>query len=559
MRSSTAALCAQLLLVFSVAAARAQSGGGTWQRLAPMPSARQEVAAAVLNGKVYVLGGLEGDGPATATVEAYNPNTNTWETVRPLPFANHHNSAAVAAGKLYSFGGFATATFVYDPANDTWSTVQSMTFQHGGTAAVGVINDKIYVAGGTHAGTSIRALEVYDPVANTWSTRAQMGVARDHCAGAVINGKFYVVAGRGSSGAGNALEVYDPAANSWSRLASMPTVRSGVAAAAVNGELWVFGGEIPGLRPEVEVYNPATNSWRRVADMPTPRHGISAAVIGNRIYLAGGGAVAGFGSTDVNEVFIVDRKATFANISTRLRVETDDNVLIGGFIVTGAESKRIVLRAIGPSLPVAGALADPELELYNGDGRIVATNNDWKDAPNRQEIIDSSLAPSHDAESAILTRLAPGDHTAVVRGRNGGTGVGLVEVYDLEAGSPSKPANISTRGFVQMGDNVLIGGIILTGSEPTRVVVRAIGPSLQVASPLANPTLELRDANGALLAENDDWRSSQQDEIIATQLAPTNDRESAIVRALPPSSYTAVVRGAGDTTGVALVEAYSLE
>ena len=152
--------------------------------------------------------------------------------------------------------------------------------------------------------------------------------------------------------------------------------------------------------------------------MPAPRHGIWASVIGNKIYLLGGGEVQGFGATNYSEVFIVTSKATFANISTRLKVETGDNALIGGFIVTGTGSKRIILRAIGPSLPVSGALANPRLELYNGAGQLVAANDNWRDAPNEQEIIDSSIPPSHDLESAILTTVAPGNYTAIVRGED---------------------------------------------------------------------------------------------------------------------------------------------
>ena len=552
-----------VLSSFTVVSAGFGQAGGTWQTLAPMPTARQELATAVLNGKIYVLGGFDINEKSTAVVEVYNPNTNTWASAQPLPFAVNHNSAAVAAGKLYSFGGGSLRqVFVYNPASDSWSEVAPMHLGHAGTAAVGVINDKIYVAGGgSLEASSIRDLEVYDPVANTWTMRAPMSLARNHCAGGVIDGKFYVVGGRSGSGSDsfNKLEVYDPQSNSWSSRASMPTARSGIAAAVLNGELWVFGGELPGLRPEVEVFNPASNSWRPLPDMPHARHGFWASVIGNRIYLPGGGVSDGFAASDLHEVFTVDRKATFANISSRLSVETDANVLIGGFIVTGSQSKRVVLRARGPSLPLDGTLADPVLELYNAANQRVAMNDSWQDAPNAQEIIDSTLAPAHDAEAAILTRVAPGGHTAIVRGKNGSTGVGLVEVYDLEAGSESKLANISTRGFVQTGDDVLIGGLILTGSEPVRAIVRAIGPSLPLEGKLANPTLELRDSNGGLVASNDNWRSTQEAEIIATTLAPSSNLESAIVRTLLPSTYTAIVRGAGETSGVGLVEAFALE
>lgn len=539
-------------------AAPAQGQSGAWQPLADFPGGTQELATAVLDGKIYAIGGLEGQGNPSPRVYVYNPFTNIWAQAAPLPFGNDHHAAAVADGKLYVFGGVSPDTYVYDPVGNTWKFVARMQSAHNGTPAAAVIDGKIYCAGGSSGATSVNVLEVFDPQTNTWTRRQPMSIARNHCAGAAIDGKFYVAAGRGSSNAGSALEVYDPATNSWSRKAPMPTPRSGVAAAAVNGELFVFGGEGSRMYPEVEAYNPRTDSWRRLPDMPTPRHGIWASVIGNKIYLPGGATVVGFGGTGAHEVFIVDRKATFANISSRLRVETGENVLIAGFIVTGSGSKRIAVRGLGPSLAVEGSLADPELELYNAAGEIIAANNNWRDAANAQELADATLAPPHAAEAAVLVRVNPGNHTAVLRGVNG-SGVGLVEVYDLESGSESKPANISTRGLVQTGDNILIAGLILTGSEASRVVLRAIGPSLQVSRRLEDPTLELRDADGGLLAANDNWRSSQESEVIASGLEPTHDREAVIVRTLPPSHYTAIVRGAAGSTGVAVVEAYSID
>jgi N-acetylneuraminic acid mutarotase len=543
-------------LLWTWPAAGGQIGGGTWQELAPMPSARQELATAVLHGKIYVIAGYDLEGNSTDTVDVYNPATDSWTSAHPIPGLNNHNSAAVAAGKLYSFGGRSNATYVYDPASDTWSFVATSNLGHGDTAAVGVINNKIYVAGGDPAGNG---LEVYDPGANTWTTLASMSVSRNHCGGGVINGKFYVVGGRGAAGAPTALEVYDPQTNTWATLPPMPTGRSGIGVGVVHGELYVFGGEIPDLHAEVEAYNPVSNAWRSLPEMPSPRHGIWASVIGNRIYFSGGGEVQGFGATNTNDVFIVNSQATLANISTRLKVETGDNALIGGFIVTGAGSKRILLRAIGPSLPVPGALANPRLELYDGAGQLVVANDNWPDAPNEQEIVESAIPPSHPLEAAILTTLATGNYTAIVRGANDSTGVALVEAYDLEAGSDSKLANISTRGLVQTEDNVLIGGLILAGQEARRVIVRAIGPSLAVPGALGDPALELRDGNGAVLAENDNWRSSQEAEIIATTIPPSHDLEAAVVQTLAPANYTAIVHGQNATTGVALVEAYALD
>ncbi len=246
------------------------------------------------------------------------------------------------------------------------------------------------------------------------------------------------------------------------------------------------------------------------------------------------------------------------NISTRLRVETGDNVLIGGFIVTGTQPKRVILRAIGPSLPLPGKLANPTLELVGPSGTI-ASNDNWRSSQ-EAEIIASTVPPTNDLESAIVATLPANNiaYTAIVRGANGGTGVGLVEVYDLDSSVNSQLANISTRGFVQTGDNVMIGGIILVGNSPRKVIVRAIGPSLPVTGKLTDPTLELVDQNGALLAQNDNWRTSQEAEIIATTVPPANDLESAVVVTLSPSPHTAIVRGKNGTTGVGLVEVFAL-
>ena len=253
------------------------------------------------------------------------------------------------------------------------------------------------------------------------------------------------------------------------------------------------------------------------------------------------------------------------NISTRLEVGTGDNAMIGGFIITGSQPKRVIIRGIGPSLTssgIAGALADPVLELHVPDTFVTIINDNWRDAQGT-EIEATGIAPSNDLESAIVGTLVPGAYTAVLRGNNNGTGVGLVEVYDLDQTVPSKLANISTRGFVNTGDNVMIGGTIIIGNSPPRVLVRAIGPSLTnfgITNALPDPTLELRDGNGTLMASNDNWRSDQEAEIIATGIPPSNDLESAILATLPAnnSAYTAIVRGKDNSIGVALVEAYQL-
>jgi hypothetical protein len=253
-----------------------------------------------------------------------------------------------------------------------------------------------------------------------------------------------------------------------------------------------------------------------------------------------------------------------ANISTRLPVETGDNVLIGGFIITGTQPKKVIVRAIGPSLTgfgIAGALADTILELHGPAAFTTVINDNWR-SDQQSEIIATGFAPTNDLESAIVATLPANNsaYTAIVRGANDGTGIGLVEAYDLDHAADSKLGNISTRGLVQTGDNVLIAGTIVAGVAPQRVIIRALGPSLTVPGKLADPTLELRDANGGLVRSNDNWRTDQQAEIIATGIPPSNDLESAIVTTLPAggAASTAIVRGVNGTTGVALVEIYAI-
>jgi plastocyanin len=257
-------------------------------------------------------------------------------------------------------------------------------------------------------------------------------------------------------------------------------------------------------------------------------------------------------------------QAQLLNISTRLGVQTGDNVLIGGFIVSGNDPKKVILRAIGPSLTpfgVMGALADPVLELHGPDGSVITTNDNWKDTQ-QSEIEAAGFAPQDDLESAIIATVAPGAYTAVVSGKSGTSGVGLVEGYDLDETADSQLGNISTRGLVESGENVMIGGFILgNGTGTTNVLLRAIGPSLTqfgVVGAMADPTLELHDSNGTLVMSNDNWKETLEAEIEASGLQPKNDLESAIFITLPTAAYTAIVAGKDDTTGVALVEAYRL-
>ncbi|PZR74593.1 MAG: hypothetical protein DLM73_07350 [Chthoniobacterales bacterium] len=252
------------------------------------------------------------------------------------------------------------------------------------------------------------------------------------------------------------------------------------------------------------------------------------------------------------------------NLAARINVGLGENVAIGGFIVTGNVNKRVYIRGLGPSLSSNGVpnpLLDPTIELFDGANSSLMKNDNWR-TTQEAEIMATGNPPKNNSESAIIRTLPPGRYTVVLAGNGGGTGNGLIEVYDLDAAADATLANISARGFVGTNDNVLIGGFIIGSGDEAIVVVRAIGPSLApagIANPLLDPTIELHNGNGDAIGFNDDWKGTQASSAIrATQLMPTDDREAAIVASLPPGNYTAVVRGKSNATGVALVEAYRI-
>jgi hypothetical protein len=301
-------------------------------------------------------------------------------------------------------------------------------------------------------------------------------------------------------------------------------------------------------------------------------------------------ATNGAGTTQgVEQIFTTLPAATptptpglVANVSTRLPVGTGDNVLIEGFSVQGpaGSTKKIIVRAIGPFLAtccgITDALANPTLEIHdpsNGNA-IVAMNDDWKvtqfgsliTADQSGEIAASGFAPSNDLESAIIANLPPGSYTAVVRGVGNSVGTGVVDAFDLSPAASAKLVNIATRGLIQPGDQLMIAGFVVQGA-PVKAVVKAIGPSLAafgINNALADTTLQLRDQNGVIVVENDNWKvrsdgSSQQAEMEATGLQPTNDLEAAFVTTIQPGQYTAQVRGKPEGTGIGVVQVYFLQ
>ncbi len=272
-----------------------------------------------------------------------------------------------------------------------------------------------------------------------------------------------------------------------------------------------------------------------------------------------------FSATEPNDPASVVHTSRQLNISTRETVGTGEDVLIGGFIINGTTPKKVILRALGPSLAASGlpdVLQDPILELHDGSGATIFTNDNWRDTQ-EAEIIATTIPPDDDREAAIVATLDPGPYSAIVQGKDNTTGTALVEAYDLDPVPDSRFGNISTRGLVGTGSAALIGGLIVSSEESgqANVIVRALGPSLgssNVTGVLQDPTLELRDSNGALVALNDNWRDTQEGFITSAGLAPGDDREAAIFATLPAGPYTAVVQGQNATTGVGLVEAYNI-
>lgn len=296
---------------------------GAWRTEVPAPTKRTEVAAAVLLGKIYVVGGFEQPSlgnvvrlAITPAVEEFDPSTGHWTTTAPLPVGLHHVGIGVAGGRLYVLGGYrqsglsvwqpVATVYAYDPATDSWTERAPMPTARG-ALSVTEHDGNLYAIGGYDRSANSAALEVYDPARDSWSARAPLPTPRDHLATATASGKVYAIGGRVNGDYHRNLsvtEVYDPAADRWARVADLPTARSGITASELGGRIYVFGGEgADGTFRENEVYDPVRDAWQVMAPMPTGRHGLGSAVVQGRIHVVGGGPTPGGSFSDLHEVF----------------------------------------------------------------------------------------------------------------------------------------------------------------------------------------------------------------------------------------------------------------
>jgi hypothetical protein len=526
----------------------------------------------------------------------YNPATDTWRATSTTnaPSARTDHTAVWTGTEMVVWGGdnFSGALNTggkYKPNTNTWTRTSTTNAPSARFFHTAIWTDtEMIIWGGTNFGGTFNSGGKYNPSTDSWTaTSISNAPAGREWHTAVWTGSEMIIWGGGSNTGGR----YNPATNTWTATSNASGLFDRYSHTAVwtGTEMIVWGGVYnlydfgDGAR-----YNPVTDGWTSTSGGPSARDWHTAVWTGNQMIVWGGRAVCDINPPQIcyyntgGSYCAQPLESQLGNISTRAFAQTGDDVVIGGFMVQSEQTKRVIIRAIGPELSqygVPNALANPTLELRNGAGVLIASNDDWQrtiiggiiTSDQRGDIRNSRYAPGDGRESAIIADLPAGNYTAIVRGVDNTTGVALVEVYDLSPGTNSKLSNISTRSFVQTGDNVMIGGFMVTVTQPKRVIVRAIGPELTqygVPNPLTNPTLELRDGTGALIASNDNWRdtiiggiitSDQVLDIRNSGHAPTDGRESAIIAELPAGSYTAIVRGINNTTGVALVEVYDLD
>ena len=569
------------------------------------PTPRDGATAVWTGTEMIVWGGHTNIGPPDAnTGGRYNPATDSWTptSTTNAPSGRARQTAVWTGSEMivwggdkeYSGGDYLNTGGRYHPGTNSWTPTSTTSAPSGRSYHTAIwTGSEMIIWGGVFYNGSNHFLNTggrYNPSTDTWATSSTINAPSPRGAQAAVwTGSEMIVWG-GNVDNGLSFSTggrYNPGTNSWTATSTInaPSPRTAHTAVWTGTQMIVWGGFDGGSNyfNTGGRYNPSSDSWTATSATNAP----SARAYHREVWT--GSEMIIWGGQDQNVMpfntggsYCANVSPQLGNISTRAFVQTDDNVMIGGFIVQGTESKRVIIRAIGPELTQYGvpeALANPTLELHNAAGALIASNDNWQHtiiggiitSDQGIDIRQSGHAPGNPLESAIIADLPDGNYTAIVRGVNNTTGVGLVDVYDLSPDSNSILRNISTRSFVQTGDNVMIGGLIVQGTQPQRVIIRAIGPELTqygVPNVLANPTLELHDGTGALIATNDNWMSTVIGGIITSNQvadirnsghAPADGRESAIIAALPAGNYTAIIRGVNNTTGVALVEVYDLD
>jgi len=604
-------------------------------RVVPVPLLDEAVTSVGAN--LYVFGGVSNNAAISAS---YKFDGTAWTQIAFLPLPLNSPMAVNDGTNIYLLGAdftsgpLATPLYKYDPAGNIYTPLTSPGTPAFAAAAV-YLAGKIYKLGGTASGNaSTNALEIYDIATDTWTAGANYPLAESFI-GLFVQGNFiYAVGGIDAASVVSTAKTYryDPIGNTWNdaAIADLPATRWGAAASSYHGDGVLAGGYVGGdtdanISSTAIFWDLASNTWSNLPDMVLERSRMNGALLSGNLYVLGGRSLASpeFFGTNENQKIICPAgplptstptatptatpiptatptasptatatptatpvptatpaptatasptptptptptpAAQTINLSTRMRVLTDDNAGIGGFIITGSAPKHILVRAIGPSLTrfnIPNPLLDPVLELHSPSSPTI-TNDNWRDTQ-ETAIQGTGLAPTDNAESAIDATLAPGSYTAVVRGQGNTSGVALIELYDLNQAASSRLGNISTRAFVNTGGDIVIAGFTLGNHAANdRIVVRGLGPSLAAfgLSPvLADPVLELRDSDGNLLFSNDNWMDDLANalELNSNGFAPHDQKEAAIAITLPPGAYTALLSGVDNGTGIGLVEVY---
>jgi uncharacterized delta-60 repeat protein len=555
--------------------------GTTWTSIAPLPVTMFSAAAVNDGTNIYVLGNSGSSG----AVYRYNPGSNSYTTLAPYSTPTADHAAVYLGGKIHKLCGFnqfiqSNAHEIYDVASNTWTVGANYPLSVTGPVALAQGNF-IYAAGGyASAGEGTNKTYRYDLATNTWDDAAiaDLPAARYYTTGAFYNGGW-VIAGGNTPASSASVISWNPASNTWSTLPSMLGARTFMNCGLLDGSLYVVGGWTGVSTPTTDnqrltcvpnaptpTVTPTPSPTLTPSFTPTPT--LTPPSTPTPTATPTPTPTASPTPTSTPTPTATPTPGSLGNISTRMRVQAGDNALIGGFIIAGSAPKNVAVRGIGPSLSQFGVpdvLADPTLELHNGSGATLVQNDNWQDDPlQAAQLTALGLNLSNPNESGLVTTLQPNaPYTAILAGKNNGTGVGLVEIYDTNPAASSQLANISTRGFVLTGDNVMIGGFILGGTNNANVVVRGIGPSLSqfgLSPVVADPTLELHDGNGALLVSNDNWQDDPATAALlsANGLGLSDPNESGLFQSLPPGAFTAILAGKNGGTGIGLVEIYNL-